>query len=155
MVACPHDYPAVTHWYSDCYRWWFGGSSVYLHPVLSMDVSEKVKAQLVIVTGLVVLYFVFKSPWWLYAAAAVGLLSIVIPAVGDLIVKAWFKVAEILGNINGKIILSVMFFVFLWPIAMLYRLTTKNPLAIKRTDDSSFYTERNHQYTKDDLEQTW
>lgn len=120
-----------------------------------MDVSEKVKAQLVIVTGLVVLYFVFKSPWWLYAAAAVGLLSIAIPVVGDLIVKAWFKVAEILGNINGKIILSVMFFVFLWPIAMLYRLSTKNPLAIKRTNDPSFYTERNHQYSKDDLEQTW
>ncbi len=120
-----------------------------------MDVSEKVKAQLVIVTGLVVLYFVFKSPWWLYAAAAVGVLSLAIPVVGDLIVKAWFKVAEILGNINGKIILSVMFFVFLWPIAMLYRLSTKNPLTIKRTNDSSFYTERNHQYTKDDLEQTW
>lgn len=120
-----------------------------------MDVSEKVKAQLVIVTGLVVLYFVFKSPWWLYAAAAVGLLSIAVPVVGDLIVKAWFKVAEILGNINGKIILSVMFFVFLWPIALLYRLSSKNPLTIKRTNDSSFYTERNHQYTKDDLEQTW
>lgn len=120
-----------------------------------MDVSEKVKAQLVIVTGLVVLYFVFKSPWWLYAAAVIGVLSIAVPVVGDLIVKAWFKLAEILGNINGKIILSVMFFVFLWPIAMLYRLSSKNPLMIKRTKDASFYTERNHQYTKDDLEQTW
>lgn len=120
-----------------------------------MEVSDKVKAQLVIVTGLVVLYFVFKSPWWLYAAAAVGVLSLAIPVVGDLIVKAWFKLAEVLGNINGKIILSVLFFVFLWPIALLYRLMSKNPLAIKRTAESSFYTERNHQYTKDDLEQTW
>ncbi|WP_020600212.1 SxtJ family membrane protein [Spirosoma panaciterrae] len=120
-----------------------------------MDVSEKVKAQLVIVTGLVVLYFIFKSPWWLYAAAAVGVLSLAIPVVGDLIVKVWFKIAEVLGNINGKIILSILFFVFLWPIAMLYRLTAKNPLAIKRTDQKSFYNERNHQYTKEDLEQTW
>ncbi|GAB3960867.1 hypothetical protein GCM10028805_59140 [Spirosoma harenae] len=120
-----------------------------------MDVTEKVKAQLVIVTGLVVLYFVFKSPWWLYAAAAVGLLSIAVPVVGDLIVKGWFKLAEVLGNINGKIILSILFFVFLWPIALLYRLSAKNPLAIKRTDDKSFYTERNHLYTKDDLDQTW
>lgn len=120
-----------------------------------MNVTEKVKAQLVIVTGLVVLYFVFKSPWWLYAAAAIGVLSLAIPVVGDFIVKIWFKLAEVLGNINGKIILSVMFFVFLWPIALLYRLTSKNPLAIKRTDDSSFYTERNHLYKKEDLEQTW
>lgn len=120
-----------------------------------MDVTEKVKAQLVIVTGMVVLYFVFKSPWWLYAAAAVGILSIAVPVVGDLIVKGWFKLAEVLGNINGKIILSIMFFVFLWPIAMLYRLSTKNPLAIKRTDEKSFYNERDHLYTKDDLENTW
>ncbi|CAN5177824.1 SxtJ family membrane protein [Spirosoma endophyticum] len=120
-----------------------------------MDITEKVKAQLVIVTGLVVLYFVFKSPWWLYGAATVGVLSLAIPAAGDLIVKAWFKLAEILGNINGKIILSVMFFVFLFPIALLYRMTAKNPLAIKRTDDASFYNERNHLYTKEDLEQTW
>ena len=120
-----------------------------------MDITEKVKAQLVIVTGLVVLYFVFKSPWFLYGAAAVGVLSLAIPAAGDLIVKAWFKLAEILGNINGKIILSVLFFVFLFPIALLYRMTTKNPLAIKRTDDASFYNERNHLYTKEDLEQTW
>ena len=120
-----------------------------------MDITEKVKAQLVIVTGLVVLYFVFKSPWFLYGAAAVGVLSLAIPAAGDLIVKAWFKLAEILGNINGKVILSVLFFVFLFPIALLYRMTTKNPLAIKRTDDASFYNERNHLYTKEDLEQTW
>ncbi len=120
-----------------------------------MNVTDKVKAQLVIVTGLLVLYFVFKSPWLLYAAVGVGVLSLAIPVVGDFIVKVWFKLAEVLGNINGKIILSVMFFVFLWPIAMLYRLATKNPLAIKRTDDASFYNERNHLYTKEDLEQTW
>ena len=105
-----------------------------------MDITEKVKAQLVIVTGLVVLYFITKSPWFLYGAAAVGVLSLAIPAVGDLIVKAWFKLAEVLGNINGKVILSILFFVFLFPIALLYRMSAKNPLAIKRTNDASFYT---------------
>lgn len=120
-----------------------------------MDITEKVKAQLVIVTGLVVLYFITKSPWFLYGAAAVGVLSLAIPAVGDLIVKAWFKLAEVLGNINGKVILSILFFVFLFPIALLYRLSAKNPLAIKRTNNASFYTERNHLYTKEDMEDAW
>jgi hypothetical protein len=91
----------------------------------------------------------------LYAAIGVGVLSLAVPVVGDLIVKAWFKIAEVLGNINGKIILSILFFVFLFPIALMYRLASKNPLAIKRTDDKSFYNERNHLYTKEDLEQTW
>lgn len=120
-----------------------------------MSAADKAKAQLVIVTGLLVLYFIFKKAWLLYAAAAVGVLSMLIPAVGDLIVRGWFKLAEVLGNINGKIILSIVFFVFLYPIAVLYRMRAKNPLAIRRSRTGSFYTERNHTYTKKDLEQTW
>ncbi|MDB5241967.1 MAG: rane protein [Spirosoma sp.] len=120
-----------------------------------MNATDKAKAQLVIVTGLIVLYFVFKSPWWLYAALGVGLLSILVPIAGDLIVRAWFKVAEVLGNINGKIILSVLFFVFLFPIALLYRIMAKNPLAIKHSSEGSFYTDRNHTYSKIDLEHPW
>ncbi|RYY09535.1 MAG: hypothetical protein EOO04_38245 [Chitinophagaceae bacterium] len=120
-----------------------------------MSQLERVKAQLVIVTGLVVLYFIFKSVYWLYAAAAIGLLSVFIPVAGNGIVWVWFKIAEILGNINGKIILTVLFWVFLVPIALFYRLFAKNPLAVKRTGKASLYHERNHTYTKEDLEQTW
>ncbi|WP_138989963.1 SxtJ family membrane protein [Larkinella sp. C7] len=120
-----------------------------------MSQVERVKAQLVIVTGLVVLYFVFKSVYWLYAAAAVGLLSIFIPAAGNGIAWAWFKLAEVLGIINSKIILTVLFWAVLVPIAYLYRLRAKNPLTIKRTPDTSLYHERNHTYTKEDLEHTW
>ncbi|RRB15251.1 hypothetical protein EHT87_11965 [Larkinella knui] len=120
-----------------------------------MNPIDRVKAQLVIVTGLVVFYVIFKSVYGLYAAAAVGLLSIFIPAAGNGIAWLWFKLAEILGIINRKIILTVLFWVVLVPIAYLYRLTAKNPLSIKRTRDASLYHERNHTYTKEDLEHTW
>ena len=120
-----------------------------------MNSLDRVKAQLVIVTGLVVLYFIFKSVYWLYAAVAVGLLSVFIPVVGNGIVWVWFKIAEVLGIINSKIILTVLFWVFLFPLALLYRLSTKNPMSVKRTKATSLYHERNHTYTKDDLEQTW
>lgn len=120
-----------------------------------MSTADKVKAQLVIVTGLLVLYFVFKSVWLLYAAVAVGVVSLAIPVIGDFLVKIWFKLAEVLGAINGKIILSLMFYIFLFPIAVLYRMTTKNPLAVKHSNKGSMYTERNHTYTKSDLENTW
>lgn len=116
---------------------------------------DRVKAQLVIVTGLVVLYFITKSIYFLYGAAAVGVLSLAIPAVGNGIVWLWFKIAEVLGRINGAIILSVLFFVFLLPIAFLYRLTKNNLLSLKRTQGGSVYQERNHLFKKEDLENTW
>jgi Saxitoxin biosynthesis operon protein SxtJ len=120
-----------------------------------MTEADKSKAQLVIVTGLVVLYFIFESPYLLYAAGAVGVLSIALPVVGDFIVKIWYKIAEGLGWVNSRIILSVLFFVFLWPIAMLYRLATKNPMGIKRPDGKSVYHERNHTYVPKDIENVW
>lgn len=120
-----------------------------------MAAEEKAKAQLVIVTGLVVLYFLFKSVYLLYAAAAVGIICIAIPALGDLLVKGWFKLAEILGMINGRILLSVIFFVILFPIALLYRIGRKNPLSLKREPGESAFATRNHLYTAKDLENVW
>lgn len=122
-----------------------------------MSDADKAKAQLVIVTGLVVLYFIFKSryPYLLYAAAAIGVLSIAIPVVGDLIVKGWYKIAEVLGAINGRILLSIIFFVFLFPIALLSRMGKKNLLSLRNENKDSAFTERNHLYTAKDLDQVW
>jgi hypothetical protein len=120
-----------------------------------MSESDKIKAQLVIVTGLLVLYFIFETEYLLYAAAFVGVVSIAIPVAGDLIVKGWYKIAEILGAINGKILLSVVFFVILFPVAVISRLGKKNILALKRENRKTVFVERNHKYTGKDLEQVW
>ncbi|MEO6283651.1 MAG: SxtJ family membrane protein [Dyadobacter sp.] len=122
-----------------------------------MSESEKTKAQLVIVTGLVVLHFIFKpqSPYFLIAAAAVGVLSIAVPVIGDLIVKGWYKIAEVLGAINGKILLSAVFFIVLFPVAAIAKLSKKNPLNLKREAKDTVFTERNHKYSAKDLEQVW
>lgn len=120
-----------------------------------MNQVDKIKAQLVIVTGLVVLHFVFKSQYLLYAAAVVGVLCVAVPVAGDFIVKIWYKAAEGLGWVNSRILLSVVFFVFLAPIAFFYRIASKDPLKIKRTDGKSVYTNRDHKYTAQDLENIW
>jgi hypothetical protein len=106
-----------------------------------MSESDKIKAQLVIVTGLLVLYFIFETEYLLYAAAFVGVVSIAIPV--------------ILGAINGKILLSVVFFVILFPVAVISRLGKKNILALKRESRKTVFVERNHKYTGKDLEQVW
>ncbi len=119
--------------------------------------ADRAKAQLVIVTGLLVIYFIFKSryPWMLYAATVVGVLCIAIPMVGEWIVKGWFKLAVILGAINGRILLSIIFFIFLTPIAFFSRMGRKNPLSLKSEGKDSAFTERNHLYTAKDLKNVW
>jgi hypothetical protein len=119
--------------------------------------EDKIKAQLVMVVGFLVLSFVFKTyqKELLYFATGLGLIFVILPFLGEYIVKAWFKLAEILGWINSRVILSFVFFVFLFPLAVLFRLTTKNPLQIKRLSEKSVFADRNHKYEAKDLENIW
>jgi hypothetical protein len=125
--------------------------------VINQSATDKIKAQLVMVVGFLVLGFIFKTyqTYFLYTATILGLIFIILPFLGDYIVKGWFKLAELLGWINSKVILSLVFFVFLFPIAVLFRLSNKNPLQIRKTDEKSVFTDRNHKYTAKDLENIW
>ena len=44
----------------------------------------------------------------------------------------WWKFALILGYVNARVILSIAFFLVLTPIAMIWRLIGRDPLAIKK-----------------------
>jgi len=125
--------------------------------MLNQTQEDKIKAQLVMVVGFLVLGFVFKTyqTYFLYLATGLGLIFVILPFIGDYIVWAWFKLAEILGWINSKVILSLVFFIFLFPMAVLFRLSTKNPLQIKKLGEKSLFTERNHKYSAKDLENIW
>ena len=119
-----------------------------------MTSIDKLKAQLVIVTGLILMYFIFHSVYWLYAAAGIGVIVLMFPYAGDLIVKGWFKISEILGWINSRVLLSLIFYVFLVPVAFFTRFFSKNPLSLKNTQPTLYET-RDHKYVKRDLENTW
>jgi hypothetical protein len=117
---------------------------------------DKLKAQFVMVVGFLVFGFIFKQYqfYWVTLATVLGLIFLMLPLLGDLILKLWFKIAEILGWLNSRILLTVVFYVFLFPLAVLSRLFQKNPLQLKKTPDSLFIT-RNHQYEPKDLENIW
>lgn len=64
----------------------------------------------------------------------------------------WLKASEIIGTVANRIILTLLFVVVLTPIALLYRLFTRNPLGIGRNSGSdSYFHQRNHDFTADDL----
>ncbi len=44
----------------------------------------------------------------------------------------WWKFAMILGHVNARIILTIAFLVVLTPVALIWRLIGRDPLAIKR-----------------------
>lgn len=111
------------------------------------------KTQLVIVTGLLVLAWIFDSIYLVYASGITGLLCF-IPAVGNRIVWGWFKLAEYLGWFNARVLLSLVYYLIVTPIGFIFRLAGNDPLLL-RDKKKSIYTSRNHSFKKEDLENPW
>ena len=113
------------------------------------------------VVGFLVLYFIANYLWdkdikaFLYISVGIGVLSLMSETIANLILKIWFKFATILGWINTRLILGLVFFVFLTPFAWLQKLLSrKNYLSLKDSENTVFHT-RNHQYKPEDFDNIW
>lgn len=116
---------------------------------------DRYKTILVIVTGLLAIALIFNIQWLLFISVSIGAVSIFFPAVAQAIEWGWFKIAIALGWLNSRILLSVIYFVFLLPLAWISRLFTKDPLMLKNRKATTLFLTRNHRYTKKDLENIW
>lgn len=117
--------------------------------------QDRFKTILVIVTGLLAFSLLFEIPWLGKIALAIGLLSIFIPLAAKGIEWLWLKLALALGWTNSRILLSVIYFGFLMPIALISRVFTKDPLSINGRKASSLFISRNQTYKKGDLSNIW
>ena len=68
--------------------------------------------------------------------APIGGVLVVLGLAAPMLLKypsaVWWKFALILGYINARVILSIAFFLVLTPMAMVWRLIGRDPLAIKK-----------------------
>jgi hypothetical protein len=120
-----------------------------------VQTTDRFKTILVIVTGLLTLAWIFYSPLLAKIALATAAVSLVIPTAAKWIELGWLKLATGLGRLNSRIILSIVYFFCLMPIAWISRMFTRDPLVLKRDRRSTLYVTRDHLYTKKDLENIW
>lgn len=124
---------------------------------------KDLESVIAIVTGLIVIGFIFSEneingksikiilP---FIGACIGILSIISKGFTKYISLGWMKLAESMGFIISKVVLSSVFFIFLSPIAMLYKIGKGNKMN-KKVETISIFIDRNHTYTKDDFDKTW
>lgn len=125
-----------------------------------MQNQDRFKTILVIVIGFTALGWILRSRFQVETyldkiAFVIGLVSIFIPVAARAIEWLWLKFALALGWVNSRILLTIVYFVFLMPIALLSRLFTKDPLMLKAKKSPTLYNTRNHLYKKEDLENIW
>ena len=128
--------------------------TIHLHLVLMKDIKD-VKSQLVIVTGFLFLSYLFEVNWLMNVALVLGLIFVISPALSKAVLWFWEKLALVLGWINTRIILSLVFYLFLLPIALLFKLFNRDPLSMNWNNTSSSFIVRDHEYKAVDLENPW
>jgi hypothetical protein len=117
--------------------------------------QDRYKTILVIVTGLLVLAKIFDQPVLITAGLIIGLVAIFIAAAARGIEWLWFKLALGLGWVNSRILLSIIFFGILLPMAWFSRWFRRDSLNLKKNHAASIFHTRDYRYSKKDLENIW
>jgi hypothetical protein len=100
------------------------------------DRQELRKFGFVFATGLVLIFGLFfpwllekSSPYWPWIVAAVFAGSaLILPQILKPVFILWMKIGHVLGWINTRIILGVVFFIIFAPVALFMRLFGKDPM---------------------------
>jgi hypothetical protein len=105
-----------------------------------MNKTTPAHTVLTIVTRFFLLYYFLGCNWLLYTSIIVGLLGVFIRPARVAIDFLWMKLAWILSPIVPRIILTVLYFLILTPIALLSRVFGKQSLKAKHKDLTSTFT---------------
>lgn len=101
--------------------------------------TEPTKTVLTIAVGFIVIYFVTKWMPALWVALIVGLIGVFSTYLTEKIDFLWMKLAWVLSLIVPNILLTIIFYLFLFPIALLAKIFgNKDPLRLKNTGASNF-----------------
>ena len=117
--------------------------------------SDPVKTVLVITVGMLIIYIITKQQWSLYTALIIGILGVFSNYIARKIDWVWMKLTWILSLIVPNIILSVVFYLFLTPIALISRIFgEKDQLGLKNNKDSMFKN-TNKKFDPSSFENPW
>ena len=120
---------------------------------------KDLEAIIAICTGLIVFAFIFEEKENIYRnflilAGIIGILSILSKFFVKNLALIWMKLAEGMGYVMSKVVLSSVYYLILSPIAAIYRLTNKNNMKARPKIDSVFEN-RNHKFNKNDFDNPW
>src|ERR1035437_1995835 len=80
--------------------------------------------------GFLTLYLVFTWHWAVIVSLIIGIVGIISSFLSKKIEWGWMKLAQLLEYIIPNIILSVVFFLFLFPISLISKIFSNDPLML-------------------------
>ncbi len=101
-----------------------------------------------------VLFLFFDIKFFVVASVLSILMTMVFPIFFKIIAIFWFGFSSILGSVMSKVLLTVLFFIIVTPVACIRRFFGADSMGAKKWKDNndSVFEDRNMDFTKVDLE---
>ncbi len=125
--------------------------SICLSNLLMQKVYRNI---LVLLVGLCTLHLIFSGKVFLILAISILVLSALSGKTAAFIDKYWMLFGEKLGAVNASILLFLVYYLLLTPIALIAKAFGRDLLRLKRPVGSNF-NNRPHKFGKADLGNTW
>ena len=114
------------------------------------------KAILGLIAGLLVInYLLVKSDTLLTIIVALATLSVISSTFAHYLAKFWLGLGKILGRINGTILLGVVYFLLITPLAFLKRTLGKSTFFKNGDSPDSGFTKHDAVVKPEDIELPW
>lgn len=109
---------------------------------------------LIISMGFLAIYLMFSWHWAVIVSLIVGCIGILSSFLSKKIEWGWMKIAQFMGYIFPNILLSIVFFLFLFPISLLSKLFSKDPLMLSN-EYKTYFIDINKEIDKKSFEKIW
>jgi hypothetical protein len=98
-----------------------------------------------------------KREWALVVAIVLHVVNMTVPKIYAPLAVLWFGLSELLSTVTSKILLSILFFCVVTPIAIYRRLMGKDSLKLRsfRAGGQSAMVVRNHLFVGQDIEKPY
>ncbi len=121
-----------------------------------LSLKEKALQSILLVSlVLLIIYFYYQNLIFLIASLVLAILGVLSTRFRNFFHTQWMQLAHLLGRINGTILLTLIYFIVLTPIALLKRIIEGNSKPKDNIENKSNFKTRNHQYEAKDLMNPW
>lgn len=117
--------------------------------------SDPTKTALTISMGFLVIYLFSGWKWAVITSLVIGLIGVFSPFLSRKVEFLWMKLTYFLGLIVPNILLGAIFYLFLFPIALLSKLFKKKDPLLLNNNHQSTYVMCNRTYAKSSFEKPW
>lgn len=134
-----------------------------MEPVRTDMTPQELRKFGLVTAAMLVLFFDILIPWiwgialpvWpLIAASVLILMALLAPKTLGPVYIVWMKFANVLGWVNTRIILGVIFYVIFMPVGLIVR-TVSDPMRRKSNDDANSYREESRQPKVENMERPY